>query len=426
MRILEFLTPGEKLKRIRKMLGLKQYELESADVSRNFISMLESGKRGLSEDTAIKLIDTLMEYSREKGIPISLNTKYLMASPEEEARQYCIAKLSTNLKKEDILEIISYGKRYKLNDVLFEGYIKLAEELYDNSDFIGSFKNYHESLEIGLTLGMINKVAFLFNKLGKCKLKLMEFEEAAIYFRKAYFMSIENGDKSTMSNSCFNLALVLKKLNNLNDSLYFIDKYLEVCDIKCFRSEHLNALLLKSNCYLDSGDYKLALKSYEMLLSIAIDDIVLQGYIYNNLGLIYLKMNNSNTALEFFEKSEKIRSEIDPKRLSATLIDKSSVFIHEGRYPQAIELLEKGIFEAKKLNDYSYMIKGLCLLEQIYQKLDDIKSLELIYIRQIGIMKTIKQYKNEALKLYLKLIQIYLKNGMLDQAQRLIEESINL
>ena len=42
---IEILTPGQRLKALRKQFGLKQEDLESKNLSKNYISMFENDKR---------------------------------------------------------------------------------------------------------------------------------------------------------------------------------------------------------------------------------------------------------------------------------------------------------------------------------------------------------------------------------------------
>lgn len=52
----EFLTQGEKLKRLRTELNLRQKDLADENITREFISMVEKDKRNFSKQNAISIM----------------------------------------------------------------------------------------------------------------------------------------------------------------------------------------------------------------------------------------------------------------------------------------------------------------------------------------------------------------------------------
>lgn len=58
---MNFLTTGEKIKRLRIQLNLTQEELQTENVTRGLISMIETNKRDVTYATAVKLVDKFNE-----------------------------------------------------------------------------------------------------------------------------------------------------------------------------------------------------------------------------------------------------------------------------------------------------------------------------------------------------------------------------
>lgn len=49
---MNFLTSAEKIRKLRKELGMSQKDLSADGITRPFISLIESGKRSMSYNTA--------------------------------------------------------------------------------------------------------------------------------------------------------------------------------------------------------------------------------------------------------------------------------------------------------------------------------------------------------------------------------------
>ena len=65
---IKFLTVGEKMKNIRKKLGMKQYDLEEIGITRSYISMIETNKRKINKETMKKMIELFKQKASELNI----------------------------------------------------------------------------------------------------------------------------------------------------------------------------------------------------------------------------------------------------------------------------------------------------------------------------------------------------------------------
>lgn len=76
--MVEFITVGEKVKRLRKQLGMTQDDLQSENVTRGLISMIETGKREVTYSTAIKMVKKFNRRASELGFAMNVDADYLM------------------------------------------------------------------------------------------------------------------------------------------------------------------------------------------------------------------------------------------------------------------------------------------------------------------------------------------------------------
>ena len=107
---------------------------------------------------------------------------------------------------------------------------------------------------------------------------------------------------------------------------------------------------------MDKGDYKNSLKYYELFLERNPNDVK----ILNDVGTLFVKLNNYEKSLIYFRKALKINFWSHKTKYNI-----ASVLIDTGRYEQAKTILNK-IIEEQPDNFYAYSKLG-----EIHCNLDD-------------------------------------------------------
>jgi HTH-type transcriptional regulator, quorum sensing regulator NprR len=387
--LLEFLNPGEKVKNIRKLLGLKQERLEEIGVSRNFISMVEHDKRKLNKRTAGKVLDIFQGKAKELDIDLNIDVKYLLTTAAEEATVFCREKINLELSMEEIASLIDLCNKYRIvKDILPSLYMKKANLLFGRTIYDEAFVHYYNAFEIYNDNGDLTNKAFVFNKLGKCKLMTLDLSESLAYFIRAYNLSIECGNVTIKKYSLYNLALVYGRLDKLEEAQTYIDNYISLCDSKSDFYEVVDAEVLQAFYFAKEGKYEESIETYLKILTkeTKIKDTSL-ALIYNNLGVDYFEINNLENSIEYFNKAQHLRETRDISKLCRTLIDKSKVYIKNKLTNEAIRLLNEGLDMAIIYSDLEYIITSYNLLEEIYTSLHDKNSLNLLYKKILFILK---------------------------------------
>jgi len=155
---MELLTPGEKIKKLRRELGLKQDDLTNEEVSKSLISMIEGNKRGLTEGTANIIAQSLNRYygSMEKTI----TPEYLLETPQEQIQKIVMKE------KEELKELVESGQVNegtfhfifdKISSILASKFkpstvidFSCVDELYIESIFSSVFNKLLSSLSISI------------------------------------------------------------------------------------------------------------------------------------------------------------------------------------------------------------------------------------------------------------------------------------
>lgn len=420
---MDFLTPGQKIKRLRKMLNMKQHDLQGEKVKRNFISMLENGERGLSKETAKYLAERFNQRAFDIGVKLQVDEAYLLMSQEEEAKQYCLEKLNEAITIQVIESIIDISIKYNLHDVEALAYLKKGEYIFNERLYSKAMTYYVEAIGKYSSLNDKQFEAYLFNKLGLCKLYELHYTEALEFFKKANYLAIINKDLVTQKNSTYNISLCYRKLNRLDDSIEYIDSYLELCNKDIEFTSYVYAKVIKANCYRDKKEFDRAREIYMYLLGCFMNpqDILL-AYVYENLGLLFSDTFEYEKAIECLDKSQRIRTDLDITNLSKSLIDKACILMRQKKFNEAQLLINLGIDMAKKYNDSEYELKGYYLLVDIYRETGHIKELEDIYIKILSVAELKKDYR-EILNITNKLCLIYVKDNNLQKIRGLLERS---
>jgi tetratricopeptide (TPR) repeat protein len=424
---MDFLTPGEKIKKLRIDLNMNQQDLEDEGLTRAFVSMIEVGKRGLSRDSAKIIVDKFNEKAKKLDIDFYIDEDYILNSPAEDAQKYCLNKLKDVENESEIAEIIEIANEHNISIVVAEAFKKLGDINYNAKDYTAAFISYSSSLDANIKLSEANdNLFYLNNRLGCCRFNQLMYKEAIFYFDKAYIMVVNNGDIVFQKKLIFNLASCYKKMRNINKAIEFIDKYLLSCDKEKESEVFIRTYILKAVCYTELKDMDKSESIYnELINDECFSSHKLLANVYNNLGFIYLDKKKYLKSLEYFNKSQQIRVDNKSPNLSHTLIEKAEVYKGQGLYSEAIMLIKLGIEQCKNNNDLEYLIKGHYKLSDIYNILNDNGRLEEEYQIIIELLEKTDRRK-ETIKIYNKMCMLFLNINNIDKAKTCLNKSLEL
>ena len=409
---MKFLTPNEKIKDTRKFLKMKQEDLQDENVSRGLIGMIETNQRALAKNVAIKLAKKFNEKAKDLGIKFEIDENFLLRSPAEDAELYCFKQLEGSIINEEILEIAC---KFNLLEIKASFYSKKADFYLARKDYDNAFINYNDSIAMYKDIKLHHIIPHLYFQIGICKARACKYNDALTYFNICQRYSVMYNDIKTQHAVLYDIALCYKKINNFELSLETIQEYLLFESKK--DSFYFYANILKANCYEALGKYDTVVEIYNGLLTeISNAEDPLLGYIYNNLGAVYLNKADFTTSLEYFERAEKLRSAVDKNNLSHTLVDKSEVYFRQHLYDEAIKVAKLGLSSADFYKDYDYLLKGNYRLLHIYESINDIVNLKKIYLAIANLLKDNNNF-SELASIYVKLSLLYINEKDIENAK---------
>lgn len=384
---MEFLTPAEKILKLRKMLKMSEMDLQD---------------------------EKFCTKAQQLGIELKIEGDYILMLPEEEAENYCIGALDTINSIEECEEISIIIEKYHLKNILVKMNKTMGDLYFNKHNCEEAFIHYINAVDNCMEFNKSEYIPYLYNRLGMCKLNNFDYNEALIFFNAAYYYSQQYKDRDIEEYSLFNIALCHKKQNNFDKALEFIDKYLEITNMKEFNT-YIFAKVLKANCIQEDNPYE-AIKMYKDLIheNENINERML-GLIYNSLADAYLKNNDFCNSEKYFNKSEIIRNEEDNGFLAHTLIDKADLYIKNKNFNLALNYIKLGLEIAEKYNDCEYILKGKYRLLYIFANIGKNEEIEEIYNE---ISNIVSDNEKESEKLKKEMVSIFLEKGDIKGAKK--------
>ena len=394
---------------------MKQEDLQDDNVSRGLISMIETDQRALAKNVAIKIVEKFKQKAIELHIKFEIDENFLLRSPAEDAELYCLKNLESSIINEKILEI---ANKFNLLAIKASFYSKKADFCLIRNNYDEAFINYNSSISIYKDIKQHEIIPHLYWKIGLCKAKSLQYNDALSYFDICNRYSVMYKDAKTQQLVLYDMALCYKKINKFELALETIQKYLILSNKE--ENFYFYANILKANCYEAIGKYDIVIEIYNCLLEeLSKPEDPSLGYIYNNLGLVYLDKADFIKSLEYFEMAEKIIRNVDKSNLCHTLIEKSELFFRQKLYSKAIETIILGLREAEAYSDYEYLLKGNYNLLRIYEKMNDISNLKKIYLTIINLLRINNNF-SELTSIYVKLSLIYLNENDIEEAKNIL------
>jgi len=110
-------------------------------------------------------------------------------------------------------------------------------------------------------------------------------------------------------------------------------------------------------------------------LNTSLDNPLNEGSLYNNLGIVFKEKKDFDKALNYYEKSLKIREEIkDSNGLAQTLNNLGDVYYLTGRYKNALEVLDHAFLLSRQTGNLRSQMKAANFLSIAFEKTGDYKK----------------------------------------------------
>ncbi|QIB27304.1 helix-turn-helix domain-containing protein [Caloranaerobacter azorensis] len=246
MEDIELLSPGQRLKKIRKILNVNQEELAGKKFSKNYISMFENDKRKINIINAIYLSDKINKLAKQKGIDINVSASLFLKTEKDIAKDKCLEWLTYIESKNNIsiyeinsklYNVILLSTKYGLDEYKAKALFLKAENEFLRNHFNCAITLFLESVIYYSKLDDYISISDIYKYIGRILYNKGDFKEGLVYFNLAENMLTRNEDidNSRMEDIKYRKALTFYKLgqyelaNNIIQKISNInDKFLEL------------------------------------------------------------------------------------------------------------------------------------------------------------------------------------------------------
>lgn len=404
---MEYLSVGEKIKRLRREIGLRQDALTNNEITRSLISMVENNKRTLTNHSAQVIAESLNKYYKSFGKTIT--AEYLLETKEDQVSKTISSKIKDledrieDNRQYGVLEIESIFK--ETTELSAEWSLKRqqAEIQFLRGRYYYKSQHYHDALRDLSTALMyfmqqreytstLNTLEFI----GLCYQGLTLYEEALVYYNIANNILLEN-EIDNIELKQHNLSLIIEcyiKIRKFDMALQYIILFKELplhTNGYYFMVQYYEAI-----SYREIGNYNKSEKIYEGLMEKSAKlskDLLID--VYKDFSKLSKAMGNLGNSLKYFDLALKTAEEYSSEVFFQLTLEKSELFMEYKMINEAMAILDTLDFNIKTPMD---------------------KVIDL-YLR-LGHLQLQKGNYNQAMD-YLKRIEAFIQDGKYKDKERL-------
>ncbi|GKU24322.1 hypothetical protein CFOLD11_11480 [Clostridium folliculivorans] len=364
---MEFYSPSKKIKLMRKKFRVNQADLESVNMTRAFISMMESGKRNVSRASSQKLVSKFKELAMKISVTLDIDDEYFSRQPEEDARQYIEETMNINNSNKELEELITIATDFNIDDLLAKIYEVYGEKLLAEKDYLNAFMKFRLALGKYQEIGYFNKQALLYKRLGFCQERRGDYEESLYYFKQAITHSLEESNFEIYFKSNLNVAIVYAKSKQYIKCIEVLDETILNSGAKVDNTVFINAKMTRATALKQLADPR-ALKEYLDLMDEIGDtnDLILSA-LYNNIAEFYYKIGDFNNGLKYINKAQALKIKVNKMTLPTTLNTKAKLLLKLGLFEESTMLFNLAIDMAEEYKAFDMLFESYKDLAEVYE-----------------------------------------------------------
>lgn len=428
------LTPGEKIKKIRRDFKIKQIDITGGKITRNLVSLIENNRADLTVSTAEIITSCINGICEERDIDFKMSTDDLLKNNTIEADK----KLSDIIKEindhkddknYDFSIIIDKSERLikqnPLMNRITDLYTSLGNAFSSRKDFrnayIFYFKVYeHLDFHKQKTLFAVTSL-----RLSYCCNNLYEFSESIQIVNTILSLDLDI-EKSFKYRLLYNMAIAQKNMNQYSDALNTLNK---IDESETDDNTIFNIETLKANCYMELKLYKEALDiHFDLLNNYCKTNIVKKLVVLGNIIDNYKKSNDIAGMRKYLIIAMSLITNHDLDENSYFLdsiyyeLAVSNIFIENEK--DALILLNKALLSSKIQKKYKVEYDCISSMFDIYYKREDYEKLNELKILLLELLS--KSNKHDFHTLVYEYIKMYDKQGKRAELEDLVNFMINL
>ncbi len=225
----EILSPGKKIRKIRKDFKINQQDITGGEITRNLISIVENGKANLTPKVAFILSENINRVCKEKNIDFQVSTDYLLEDIGTQANKI-MDKYIEALKAPDISleklnhlsrDIESFILEYPMTNNKAAVYSLIGDLYLHLNETFKAYKFFLKSYEhLIMDKNILGIIVVLLN-LSYCSLLQNNYDET-LYFNDLAYVYVNEMDEDTLYKFYINSINAFIATNKVDDALNII------------------------------------------------------------------------------------------------------------------------------------------------------------------------------------------------------------
>ncbi|MBZ2175318.1 hypothetical protein K8M07_08660 [Schnuerera sp. xch1] len=425
----EKISIGQNLKRIRKDLDLRQYQIAGNEVTRNLISLIENDKTPIYHNVANIISKNINKILYERGQDIYIQPEDILKPDRYNSRKIAdtyikrlekrLSKKNYEIKLEELNEIENFLNKWNFIDKKVKIYDLLGDIYYNAKDPNKEYYYYLKALEVSYEYPNIrNRFKIVLKLVYNCIITKKYSE--AIRLCDFALSTQEAISEKYKGIFYYNSALAYYYLENYSkalDQIIYAKFYVAYNNYR----EMKRILMLEGICNFEIKNYDGALRTYNKLLKITNDNAEDICLTYINIVQIYIDKNDKQKVNEYHNKILKYLPYIDESSyyLFEILFSLSNVYYYLNDYESCENSLKEALALAKNHNNTVFFTKNFLKILDLYIETNQLKKTDSLiteYENQIYNFEI-----NEDFKVILKIIYSFIKLGNQSQANHLIK-----
>ncbi len=431
---MEILSPGKKIRNLRKKINLRQDQLTDDKITRSLVSMIESGKRNLNKKTAEIIAEKLNQYYKNLGKEIT--PQYLLESEEAQAEKIIdshlnsLAPIINNKRETDynhVIEVFSkiydLAKTWDLEEKLAEIRMMRGRYFFEVSQNNAALDDYFSALEYYLGASESRQVANIYIEAGKCYFRLLLFGQAIFYNQKALNMvrdnKIQNGNDIHIK-ALYHLIECYIRTKKYDLAIQNIDLFKHLKGVKEELSD--NITLMEANTYCELKNYEKVKKLFEKLLNKEAKlKTAVKITLFTSLSAFHRKMNNEEEAISSIELACEYIGDLKEVFLSEYLLKIANEYLLLNRPEKVFELLKEAE-ESKSQYTHTEILSNMAiLLSDAHALIGEVEEAERILmaleadLEQLDIRIKLKE-------IYAVICEFYIKHNQVQRSKEYFQK----
>lgn len=434
MECIEILSPGDKLRLLRKKYKLKQEDVSGSQITRNLISEIETNKASLTKSTAEIIFANVNALSKKLKFNVTETIDYLMEDQLSQANKILAGYINdlrsifpykdrTFSKK--LKEIESFLIKWDIKDKKIQIYELAGDYFSSTNDYYKGALYYEKAFNLMDKLVCTPELLGILKKLSKVYTytnKHLESVECA-EFALDHFPDMPNYYKALF---LYNSSISLKRLKQYNKIIKNLEEAENYLD-----KDNLDKLIElwnnKGSCFLDLKEYNKALDIFIKIFKLVDNKTNMDKFMMAITNLIesYIGINDMENANKYLEIALNNlpdylsnNSEYAPE----VCYELGNIFKNLSNLKEAEVYYLEALKFSKEEKSFTITEKVLSNLIDIYTTLDYTEKMDELEIEVFILSNSDGKLINNIIY---KLINFYSMHTMNDKINRICKLAIN-